>query len=980
MFKHKSQKQLYADYAIKNGQNLDESTLNLYTKELKKEVDDAYNLISIFANLEPLKYESTTEYREGEIVSHNGTNYIAIKDTVGNEPPNDKFWSIFDDFATSANLSKLTDFLSKTNQTPYNPEDLSPGETSTAYHPATLKFVEDRIDFHLKNSVITNSDRLDGFHASHFATKEELNSINLNIQTDTTMYDPYKLPFTIEDIPTIVETPKEEFKNVLDTNNFEAIFENIKKEKKYFLKLGKNQITHYDIKEIEVEYQAENPDYVPPTPDPDASQPVTRDLQTPAPIIPNPGNTDNTGDSKDPNDIDNPDIDTTSPTLTKTKIHRILSLGIAGPFENLGFTGYTNGLIFMRIEYDTLNDEYVNIEYSSNCYKEITEFDYKNLQKKLDILQYIIIKNEKLDEPQNINLEKVSDDTYKLVWKDPENKKLGNTITAHFQETSVTMKCGGIPQDENDGDLLVTNTEPNKYEIDGLEINLNLSGEYFIRLFSKSAEGLITSSKVLHISYTRVSEILTLQINEDTSEITTNFDKLTQEELIEFFGIYPCLMVDGVEETKLNPDDYTKSSLGDTVDITTLGRDVMVAFPRRGLRLSKEGNIITIKMTKMQNSPDFDYYAHTYGEERKNIFYLGAYPTYFNDEKGYSSSSKAYMASSANVNSTNIEKNIFNRGNSYTYMGFYQLLYIQCLYLFYFKKLDFQFLYTTGTKDSLSGTTNTSKYFTNDNDTRVSGLENFLSFWTQETKCLIGGTLVNSTNANIEITKGPYGSNVTEKKGVITFNFDTLKNQNKVISKVKGTSEEGFLPIEGLTQDEFLANEFLPNQDNLQIKEFSNFGGDELSLNLLDGWLAMPAGGSDHRKNGIFGISTNTGDSNITARLLCFSPKIQFTGRVEETPGTPEIPSTQTWDFLTDGEIKTLGMLSNMSDLYSFNTDPNDGTVPYAIGIFDTSIYPSFDKGLRYFKAMPYLGGWIEITKERFEYWETQGVQVETLP
>ena len=68
----------------------------------------------------------------------------------------------------------------------------------------------------------------------------------------------------------------------------------------------------------------------------------------------------------------------------------------------------------------------------------------------------------------------------------------------------------------------------------------------------------------------------------------------------EFFGHYPVLFANGAEVVKLNPNNYAQDINGNTVDITSgsVG-DVMVAFPRRGLRLntSEDGNTLTISFT-----------------------------------------------------------------------------------------------------------------------------------------------------------------------------------------------------------------------------------------------------------------------------------------------------------------------------------------------------------------------------------------------
>ena len=94
----------------------------------------------------------------------------------------------------------------------------------------------------------------------------------------------------------------------------------------------------------------------------------------------------------------------------------------------------------------------------------------------------------------------------------------------------------------------------------------------------------------------------------------------------EFFGYKPCLFKNGQVVGYLNPNDYSKFENGGTADITSGNAgDVMIEFPRRGIRCVKDGDTIRISMTDAPNDPDFKYYAHTRGLSQKDAFYVGAY-------------------------------------------------------------------------------------------------------------------------------------------------------------------------------------------------------------------------------------------------------------------------------------------------------------------------------------------------------------------
>jgi hypothetical protein len=160
------------------------------------------------------------------------------------------------------------------------------------------------------------------------------------------------------------------------------------------------------------------------------------------------------------------------------------------------------------------------------------------------------------------------------------------------------------------------------------------------------------------------------------------------EEWDEFFGHYPVLFQNGVEANRLNPNNFTEYESGLSATITsTSGSDVMIAFPRRGLTIKTSDNKVYISMTDAQNDPTFEYNAHTRGTTDKDRFYLGAY-------KGYAYASNLYSLSgkSPAVSQTigTFRTCAQNKGSGYELFAFYQLTYIQCMYILKYKSLNSQ--------------------------------------------------------------------------------------------------------------------------------------------------------------------------------------------------------------------------------------------------------------------------------------------------
>jgi len=149
-----------------------------------------------------------------------------------------------------------------------------------------------------------------------------------------------------------------------------------------------------------------------------------------------------------------------------------------------------------------------------------------------------------------------------------------------------------------------------------------------------------------------------------------------------FFGHYPCILTNGVEGDKLNPTDFSKTASGSMAPITTLGNDVMICFPRRGIKIEQSGSTLSVSMTTEENKSGYSYKAHSYKGVAKDRFYLGAY-------KGYVSSDKLYSVS-GQTPSTHTTIGGFRsyaqaRGTGYEQSAFYQLTFRQVMYLLKYK-------------------------------------------------------------------------------------------------------------------------------------------------------------------------------------------------------------------------------------------------------------------------------------------------------
>lgn len=166
-----------------------------------------------------------------------------------------------------------------------------------------------------------------------------------------------------------------------------------------------------------------------------------------------------------------------------------------------------------------------------------------------------------------------------------------------------------------------------------------------------------------------------------------------------FFGHYPCILQNGVELGKLNPNDFSKYADGSAAPITTLGNDVMIAFPKRGIKLSIDSGILTVSMTDEENKAGYSYMAHSYKGDACDIFYLGKYKGYVSDSKLYSVSGQT---PTANQNIGTFRTQAQARGTGYEQSGFFQLTFRQVMYLLKYKGQNAQIAVGRGFVDGNS--------------------------------------------------------------------------------------------------------------------------------------------------------------------------------------------------------------------------------------------------------------------------------------
>ena len=360
----------------------------------------------------------------------------------------------------------------------------------------------------------------------------------------------------------------------------------------------------------------------------------------------------------------------------------------------------------------------------------------------------------------------------------------------------------------------------------------------------------------------------------------------------EFFGYKPCLFKNGQVVGYLNPNDYSKFENGGTADITSGNAgDVMIEFPRRGIRCVKDGNTIRISMTDAPNDPDFKYYAHQRGNDSKDAFYVGAYlgsipnsgtirPNSRVPEtallRSISSQTLPDIVVDQSVDCSEQYHKCFQTtahqaGSGYEYMPYTLWSYIQIMYVLQFKNLDS--INTIGYRKEAdydvyqTGSANTRGLIyinSNTNSTKVFGFEDLMLF-----PFMCDGIAVNfhiTSNKFVYIALGIDSYNIDYDQYTLVCDWNDYYGYtlpDDFISSVLGTTEAPFIPIASSgSSTTYYCDSF----------EFSSNSSSESGASrpaIAGKYLNSPVE-SYRDRGGIFHLSDTPDANNAAVTRLCF--------------------------------------------------------------------------------------------------------------
>lgn len=465
--------------------------------------------------------------------------------------------------------------------------------------------------------------------------------------------------------------------------------------------------------------------------------------------------------------------------------------------------------------------------------------------------------------PSNVIDAKVKIGNQKLTvsWSDPSNTVVSGQTICTWKGTKLVQKVGSYPENAKDGILLVDNQIKDKYKDSGFEIPNLVNGQtYYFALFPYSDTGSVNLNAENRLTgkpqpFRKMTVKIDLSNSNPATCITYADDAAEMipgsKEWDDFFGHYPCLFKNGQEVGKLKRDNFLQFEDGKSADITSGDAgDVMIAFPRRGVKISTSGNIVTVSMTDDPDNSDFKYYAHTRKTTRKEVFYLGAYKGWkdgsnklrsLKDKKPTNNQAMGTLRGYAQAN-----------GSGYEQSAFFQLTFRQVMYLLKYKNLDSQttigqgyvkstnsFPINTGGSEAygmdseIIKKSNPSYMTDQEHHVKLFGLEDF---WGNIYEWIDG--LITDSSGNI-LT----GTDTFNDKGSGYDDNGGTKSSSKIVgymSSPNGTTELGFTIKESSGSETTYFSDYAILQSDA-VAYFGGVGTDKTSAGVFHLYIDYPA-------------------------------------------------------------------------------------------------------------------------------------------
>ena len=416
--------------------------------------------------------------------------------------------------------------------------------------------------------------------------------------------------------------------------------------------------------------------------------------------------------------------------------------------------------------------------------------------------------------------------TVKLWWRDPDDSIVDGSVLTEWEKTVIVKKQGSYPQSVNDGTIVTTVTERNKYADNPYTDTQTSPENWYYRAFPKSKNGPYSASELNRFGFWHYAIYIdTTDPDEETCvHKIGGFDNFFFERPFMDFDedqFYwggwknvqmlpkPCMLkADGTVDYYLDPDDYTKKADGTASDVTDMdyNGNAMMEWSPVFTKVVKDGNKLYMYFCSEKYDDDYECYSckksdGQYGDH----FYMPIYEGYVKDGKMRSMSSgvKPTVSTTAENEATYATAN--GSGWNTTLWADEQLL--QMLGILFFERLNMQVAcgYNPGSSTSaithVNGTANAKGMFyghasTNAVGTKYFGMENWWGHrWRRcnGLMCVDRRVKVKLTNSTVD------GSTVTgynrTANGYIDTGVDVPSANESYIKEISGNEKCVTAPV-----------------------------------------------------------------------------------------------------------------------------------------------------------------------------------------
>ena len=240
------------------------------------------------------------------------------------------------------------------------------------------------------------------------------------------------------------------------------------------------------------------------------------------------------------------------------------------------------------------------------------------------------------------NMQKImltpGDGCCRIKFIEPENTVIENQLVCTVKGTLIVRKEGEIPQDINDGTVVLANEEIGKYrDTPFVDSGLNNDVEYFYRFFPYSDHGVFNvneenirsaipkeyilygikinkndSNPATRISYLEMAEGMTPAKMDYTNDVF-NYGSWNPDEIFFLQDNKPYMVNrDGTIEYELNENDYTLKADGTASDVSATDHrmNAMAKIPVVWLHQYEDNNYEYCYFCNVQLNENYHAYAH----------------------------------------------------------------------------------------------------------------------------------------------------------------------------------------------------------------------------------------------------------------------------------------------------------------------------------------------------------------------------------